>query len=74
MNNFYFFNNFYHWALYKIDKTRIWAYSENNHYTKEIVVNKKFLNSLNNIFKKSIKSNRFMQFKNIEKTTYRFIR
>ncbi len=52
MNNFYFFNNFYHWILYKIDKTRIWAYSENNHYTKEITVNKKFLNSLNNIYKK----------------------
>ncbi len=52
MNNFYFFNNFYHWALYKVDKTRLWAYSESNHYTKKINVNKKFLNSLNNIYKK----------------------
>jgi len=56
MNNFYLFNNLYHWLLYKTNKTKIWAYSKNNHYTKKINVDKKFLNTLNSIHEK-IKDN-----------------
>ena len=56
MNNFYLFNNLYHWFLYKNDKEKIWAYSKNNHYTKKIKIDKKFINTLNNIHMK-IKNN-----------------
>ncbi|MDA9769002.1 hypothetical protein N9C76_00290 [Candidatus Pelagibacter sp.] len=52
MNNFYLFNNLYHWLLYKINKTKIWAYSKNNHYTNKININKKFINTLNSIHRK----------------------
>ena len=51
MNNFYLFNNLYHWFLYKTNKTKIWAYSKNNHYTKKITINKDFINTLNSIYK-----------------------
>jgi len=60
MNNFYLFNNFYHWILYKTNKTKIWAYSKSNHYTKEINVNKNFLEALNNINKKLEDDNKKM--------------
>ena len=59
MNNFYFFNNFYHWLLYKTNKTKIWAYSKNNHYTKKIDINEKFINTLNSIHR-IIKNNNKM--------------
>jgi len=52
MSNFYFFNNFYNWLLYNTNRTRIWAYSQNNHYTKKISINKNLINVLNNIHKK----------------------
>ena len=52
MNNFYLFNNLYHWLLYKTNKTKIWAYSRNNHYTNKININKKFINTLNSIHRK----------------------
>ena len=52
INNFYLFNNLYHWFLYNTNKTKIWAYSKNNHYTKKIKVNRKFLDTLNSIHRK----------------------
>lgn len=52
MNNFYIFNNLYNWFLYKTNKTKIWAYSKNNHYTNRININKKFINTLNSIYEK----------------------
>ena len=52
MENFFYFNEFYHWVLFRIDKKRIWAYSENNHYTKNIRIKKTFIKSLENIYKK----------------------
>lgn len=52
MDNFFYFNNLYHWILLKINRNRIWAYSENNHYTKSIKINKDFTKSLENIYKK----------------------
>jgi len=60
MNNFYLFNNLYHWLLYKTNKTKIWAYSKNNHYTKKININEKFINTLNNIHKKLKDNNKIM--------------
>ena len=60
MNNFYFFNNFYHWFLFKKDRMKIWAYSKNNHYTKKIVMSKNFINSLNNIHKILDKNDKFL--------------
>ena len=58
MNNFYFLNNFYHWLLYKTNKTRIWAYSKNNHYAKKININEKLINTLNNIHGKLKNNNK----------------
>tara|TARA_B100000035_G_C20997474_1_gene553218 strand:- start:399 stop:1382 length:984 start_codon:yes stop_codon:yes gene_type:complete len=52
MDNFFYFNNFYHWILFKINKNRLWAYSKNNHYTKDIKIKKTFVKSLENIYKK----------------------
>ena len=60
MNNFYLFNNLYHWFLYKKNKTKIWAYSKNNHYTKKININKKFINTLNSIHKKIENNNKML--------------
>ena len=60
MNNLYLFNNLYHWLLYKTNKTKIWAYSKNNHYTKKININKKFIDTLNSIHRKIKDNNKIL--------------
>ena len=50
MENFYFFNNFYNWFLFKFNRTKLWAYSKNNHYTSNIKINNFFKENLDNIY------------------------
>ena len=50
MSNFYLFNNFYNWLLFNIDRTKLWAYSENNHYSSNIKIEDSFVKNLNNIY------------------------
>ena len=50
MENFYFFNNFYNWFLFKTNKTKMWAYSKSNHYASNIKINDTFRENLNNIY------------------------
>ena len=48
--NFYILNKSYHWFLFQTNKTKIWAYSKNNHYTSNIDITSSFKHNLNNIF------------------------
>jgi hypothetical protein len=50
MKNFYFFNNFYNWLLFKTNRTKLWAYSKSNHYASNIKVNETFKENLNNLY------------------------
>jgi hypothetical protein len=50
MENFYFFNNFYNWFLFKFNRAKLWAYSKNNHYTSNIKIDDSFRENLNNIY------------------------
>ena len=50
MNNFYFFNNFYNWFLFNIDRTKLWAYSKSNHYSSNIKIQDFFTENLNKIY------------------------
>ena len=50
MNNFYFFNNFYNWFLFNIDRTKLWAYSKNNHYVSNMKIEDSFIKNLNSIY------------------------
>ena len=60
MNNFYIFNNLYNWFLFKTNKTKIWAYSKNNHYTKRININKNFISTLNRIHRITTNHNKML--------------
>ena len=50
MNNFYFFNKFYNWFLFNIDRTKLWAYSKSNHYSSNIKIQDFFTENLNKIY------------------------
>ena len=58
MNNFYFFNNFYNWFLFNIDRTKIWAYSKSNHYAANIEIEDSFVKNLNSIYLNLKKNNK----------------